>query len=176
MRSRLFNCKKALMPEAFFWIFSTVAIVSALGVVFSPQAAQSAFWMFAELLGISGIMACLGAWMLSLITLLVYAGAILVLFVFVIMFMGQRTPQKQIGRSRLLGAILAAILAIILLFPLYQAPTQIFPLEGQNSLSFTGSYGTEFFGRYQILTQLAAWVILWVGVSAFRLNEKREVS
>jgi|GEM_PF-2126366 NADH-quinone oxidoreductase subunit J len=162
------------MSEVLFWLSSVVAVVSALGIVFSPQAAQSAFWMFAELLGISGIMAALGAYLLSLVTLLVYAGAILVLFIFVIMFMGQRLPIKQIGGLRLAGALLAAAFVVVLLLPLIFSPTHMFPSSAAGALTHTELYGSELFGRYQLLTQMGAWVLLWVGVGAFNINGRRD--
>jgi len=161
------------MPQALFWISSIVAVISALGVVFSPQAAQSVYWMFAVLISLSGVMASIGAYLLSLITLLVYAGAILVLFVFVIMFMGQPVPLKQIGWPRLMGAFLAAALMILLLFPLGFSLLSAHSGVAVDCLSRTEWYGTEQFGRYQLLTQLGAWIILWVGVGAFKINNGR---
>ncbi len=160
------------MPEAFFWLGAAAAIVSALGVVFSRDALISAVWMSAELIALSGIMASLGAYLLALITMLVYAGAILILFAFVIMFVGQRAPQEQTGRSRLLASFLALTLILAFLWPLAQI---ILPSGGNNTagaakaLSQANLYGAELFGHYLLPTQLCAWILLWVSVGAFNI-------
>lgn len=159
------------MPEAFFWLFSSAALLSSLGVVFSREALHSACWMFAVLLALSGVMAWLGAWFLALVTMLVYAGAILVLFTFVIMFLGQRAPQKQIGRWRLLAASLAVV--VVAAFICLQGVAQPEFFGAQNSLTRTAEYGAELFGRFCLPTQLAGWVLLWVMVGSFNTSASR---
>lgn len=157
--------------QAVFWFFSTVALLSALGVVFSRQSMMSACWMFALVLGLSGVMASLGAWMLSLITLLVYVGAVLVLFVFVLMFIGQRLPAKQIGRLRLVGALGMVAFIGLLLLPFLQmaVPAQSFGLL--SALSDNKAYGRALFTYYSLPTLFVGWMLLWVGVGAIKSLE-----
>ena len=167
------------MPEAFFWLFSSTTLVAALGVIFSRQAIQSVCWMFALLLSLSGLMAYLGAYLLALITMLVYAGAILVLFAFVIMFIGQRLPRKQVGRWRLMWALMALAAIIIFLLPFAQLATLPQFFAGENSLARTAMYGSELFGRFQLPTEITAWIILWVTVGVFQVigsTRKEELS
>ena len=162
------------MPEAFFWLFSVTAVVSALCVILNRQAVGSAFSMFGFILSVSGLMASLGAYMLSLITLLVYAGAILVLFVFVIMFVGQRVPRKQVGRWRCLAALLAVVGLAIYSAPLYALSVQPQIFGNWNSLPNNVQYGLSLFGQYQLATQFTGWVLLWVTVGVYKLATSKE--
>ncbi len=155
------------MPEALFYLSAIVAIVSALGVVFSWQAIQSVLWMFALLIGLSGLMVYLGAYLLGLITMLVYAGAILVLFAFVVMFMGQSPSPKRPGRMRLWWSLMAIVGALVIILPLSVSSGGPLLFTQDNSLSRTVLYGPELFARYQVPAQLAAWILLWVAVGAF---------
>lgn len=169
------------MPETLFYISSAVAIVSALGVVFSWQAIQSVLWMFALLIGLSGLMVYLGAYLIGLLTMLVYAGAILVLFAFVVMFMGQRPSPKRPGRARLGFALMAILCSLFVVLPLSVTAGGPLIFTDNNSLSRTVLYGPELFARYQVPAQLAAWILLWVAVGAFNAlgapaSHKKEVA
>ena len=157
------------MPEFIFWLFSMITLGSALGVVFSRQAMQSACWMFALLLGLSGLMAFLGAYLLALLTIIVYLGAILVLFTFVIMFMGQRAPMKQIGRMRLLGALGAGVTAIVVLWPIFQDTGSALAFGAGNTLPQNTLYGAALFGHWALASQLVGWILLWVSVGVFNI-------
>lgn len=167
------------MAEVLFVLCSAAGLLSALGVIFSRQAIQSVLWMFALLLCLSGLMVALGAYLLAVVTLLVYAGAILVLFAFVVMFMGQRASPKATGAARIWWAIMALLGLAVLILPLtaMPQPPQIFTQE--NSLPRTVLYGPELFARYQVPAQLAAWLILWSAVGAFNVlgaPRKKEVA
>ncbi len=158
------------MNDAFFCFFCFVAVLSALGVIFSPQGVQSALWMAAALLGISGVMASMGAWLVGLLTFLVYAGAILMLFVFVVMFTGQQRSGKKIGRWRFLFALASIVGGVLLLYPAFGQAVQQNFFGAQNSLCCSTAYGAELFGRYFLAVELMAWLLLWVAVGALHLS------
>ena len=82
-----------------FWLLSIVALISALMVLLSKNPIHSILWLIAVFFCISGHYILLNAQFLAIVNLIVYAGAIMVLFLFVIMLMNlnkETEPQKNI--------------------------------------------------------------------------------
>ena len=75
------------MVEILFYVFSAIVLGGALGVVMGRNPITSLMCMVTSLAGISGIFVLLGAHFLAAIQIMVYAGAIMVLFLFVIMLL-----------------------------------------------------------------------------------------
>lgn len=85
-----------------FWIFALLAVGAAFGVAVSPDPLQGAILLLLCLFSVAGLFAWAGAHFLAAMQVLVYAGAIVVLFVFVIMLLNL-TP-RELGRTDLGGA------------------------------------------------------------------------
>lgn len=75
------------MTEAFFFLFAVVAVGGALGVVLGRSPVASLLFMVAALASVAGIFVLLEAHFLAAVQIMVYAGAIMVLFLFVIMLL-----------------------------------------------------------------------------------------
>jgi NADH-quinone oxidoreductase subunit J len=98
------------MAEFLFYVFGSVALGSALGVVLSRNPVGSLLFMVATLASVAGIFVLLEAHFLAAIQIMVYAGAIMVLFLFVIMLLNLgHEYQRDIKTG--LGAILAFAVA-----------------------------------------------------------------
>jgi NADH-quinone oxidoreductase subunit J len=75
------------MTEAFFIVFSLFTISTAFGVVFSRSPVYSAFCLILSFFGLSAIYVLWGATFIAMLQILIYTGAIVVLFVFVVMLL-----------------------------------------------------------------------------------------
>lgn len=75
------------IPTALFVLFCTLSVVSALGVVILRNPVSSAFALILVFLNVAGIFAMQEAFFIAAVQILVYAGAIMVLFIFVIMLL-----------------------------------------------------------------------------------------
>ena len=71
-----------------FWICAILAVIGALGMVLSKKAVHSALWVANTMINLAVLYALLGAQFLSLVQIIVYTGAVMMLFLFV-----------QIGRA-----------------------------------------------------------------------------
>src|SRR5690242_12722176 len=81
-----------------FGMLSTIAIVSALMMITRRDAVHSALWLVITFFQLAGLYVMLGAEFLAALQVLVYTGAILVLFLFVIMLLNLReTANPQLG-------------------------------------------------------------------------------
>ena len=106
--------------QTLFFILGGVALVSGGLVVFQKQPLRSALWLIVNFFAVAGIYLLAHAEFIAAIQVIVYAGAIMVLFLFVIMLMNIRQPEDQpkipfIGR-KMGGIILAGFTGLILIY------------------------------------------------------------
>ena len=95
-----------------FWVFAVGTVVAACGVLFTRNAVVSAMSLVAAFFFLAGVYVLLWAHTIAVLQVLVYAGAIMVLFLFVIMLMSltDSGPVAQLGFSRVVGALSCAAL------------------------------------------------------------------
>ena len=93
-----------------FWIFSVLSVISALGVVLNRNPIYSVLSLIVCFFAIAGHYALMGALFLSAVHIIVYAGAIMVLFLFVIMLMNlKEIPEFILGWWQWGAAVLVAL-------------------------------------------------------------------
>jgi len=90
-----------------FYLLSGIAVLSALNVVVRRNPVHATLWLVACFVALAGVYAALGAEFLAAVQVFVYAGAIVVLFLFVVMLVGQRPDEKTFGGQAPVGALLA---------------------------------------------------------------------
>jgi NADH-quinone oxidoreductase subunit J len=86
------------MPLALFWFFAIVMLVGGIAVVSLRNPVASALSMVASFVGLAGLFIGLNAFFVGIIQILVYAGAIMVLFIFIIMLLDLKTEEKRAPR------------------------------------------------------------------------------
>src|SRR3954471_14238584 len=104
------------ITEILFWFLSVFALVSAIMVLISKNPVHSVLWLIATFFAISGHYILLNAQFIAIVNLIVYAGAIMVLFLFVIMLMNldsETEPQKN-NWMKIAGAISGGSLLLIM--------------------------------------------------------------
>src|SRR5438045_6949854 len=104
------------MPSFLFWLFAIVMLVFGALVVINRNPIASALSLVVCFLGLSALFMSLDAFFIGIIQVLVYAGAVMVLFLFVIMLLDLRAEERQ--RVRVFSAVsgLIAVGAILLVF------------------------------------------------------------
>ena len=99
----------------FFYAFASIAVICSLFVVLKKNPVASAFSLVLVFFAFAGIYALLDAHLIAALQVFVYAGAIMVLFVFVIMLLNADTPSFDMVRTHLGLKIMAAALSVITL-------------------------------------------------------------
>ena len=102
----------SLGEEGVFLTVAVVAVVSAAATIVSRSPVYAAIWFALALAGVAGVLLVLGAQFLGVATIVVYAGAILVMFLFVLM-LAQPTgmaPYDRVSNEPLLSAVAGAVL------------------------------------------------------------------
>jgi NADH-quinone oxidoreductase subunit J len=103
------------ISPVFFSLFAGLAIACALMVVLKKNPVSSAFSLVLVFFSFAGIYALLDAHLIAALQVLVYAGAIMVLFIFVIMLLNADAPSFDMGRSHIAMKIAAPIGSLVLL-------------------------------------------------------------
>ena len=134
--------------QVYFYVCALLALAGAVATVAAKNPIRGAMGLLGMILSIAGLFLALHAQFLAAIQLIVYAGAIIVLFLFVIMLLGPAasTPSDQRGRiPRAIGAGLFGAVGIGSIALLYSAaPKEKAPLLTQ----VTGDFGSvDAFGR-----------------------------
>src|SRR2546425_5436519 len=147
-----------------FWFFAAIAVVSALLCITRRSPVASALWLVVTLFQIAALFVLLDAQFLAVLQVLVYAGAIMVLFLFVIMLLNLgRAPASDIkgplglGVAVLLGAALLFLLQPLnrttLLSAITLPPGSVPALQQQQGI--VGSVANPLFGAYLIPFEIA---------------------
>lgn len=109
-----------------FYIFSGVAIAFSLLTIFRKNPVNSAFSLVMVFFAFAGIYAVLDAHLIAALQILVYAGAVMVLFVFVIMLLGADKPSFDLGRShvalRFASVVLCAAMLLVFVVAIKGSP------------------------------------------------------
>ena len=105
-----------LGEEAVFLIVSLVAVISAAATIVSRSPVYAAIWFALSLAGVAGVLLVLGAQFLGVATIVVYAGAILVMFLFVLMLAQPAglAPYDRVSNEPFLSALAGAVLLGVL--------------------------------------------------------------
>lgn len=101
------------MPQIFFYLFTILAVISACLMVIVKNPVSSALWMVGAFVGLAALFIGLNAYFVGIIQILVYAGAIMVLFIFIIMLLDLKAEEKRVFKPANIAA--AAIVPGVLL-------------------------------------------------------------
>ncbi len=99
------------MPLSLFWFFAIVMLLGGLAVVSLRNPVASAMSMVASFVGLAGLFIGLNAFFVGIIQILVYTGAIMVLFIFIIMLLDLKTEEKKTPKLAPLIGGLGIVLA-----------------------------------------------------------------
>lgn len=158
------------METFFFYFLAAITVTSALLVTLSRNAVNAAMFMILSLIGTAGLFGMLGSYFLAALQVLVYAGAIMVLFVFIIMMIDvQEESKKQRSIPNLVAALFACVLVGaglvgLSVSPEFSVTAPEMPTGADSDpLAFSGraiAYGAVLFGKYQLPIQVMGMLLL----------------
>jgi NADH-quinone oxidoreductase subunit J len=168
------------ITQILFWFLSVVAIFSALMVITSKNPVYSVLWLIVTFFAISGHYILLNAQFLAIVNIIVYAGAIMVLFLFVIMLMNlnkETEPQKN-RWLKFAGAIAGGCLMLVLVAALKDASILNDPNKKEIAGMVTGeiglikNLGRELFTTYVVPFEISSVLFLSAMVGAVVIGKK----
>jgi len=160
-----------------FLVLSLIAIASALGMLLSRNAVYSALFLVLNFVTVAVFYLLLGAPFIAMSQITVYAGAIMVLFLFVIMLLGveELAPVKSLPWQRPLAALLAFMLvveSVYIIFSRAQLNMTIYsPDASLNSMESLRSMAMELFNHYLLPFEVTSILLLVAMVGAIVLTK-----
>lgn len=161
----------------FFYGLSIAAIVFSVAVITRRNAVHAALSLIGTLVSLAGLYLMLYAPFVAAVQIVLYAGGIMVLFLFVIMLVNldQNLRQIQFNRQWVVGLIAALALGGLLLFVIRQGG-EIFPLSYSAALpeaANTQQVGIALYGQYMLPFEIASLLLLVAMVGAVVMAKKR---
>ena len=165
----------------FFYTFSFIAIVSAIMVTASKNTVHSVFFLILDFISISCLFIMIGAEFLGMIMLIVYVGAVAVLFLFVVMMLNVAQQKNQwfggqaTSKHIPVGLIISTLIfvEIIIVIGGWKYKPEIFDINNsitQISVSNTHSLGQILYTDYIHIFQISGMILLVAMIGAIVLT------
>jgi len=161
--------------DVFFYIAASVAIISTIMAISGRNAIHSLLYLILSLLAISVIFYLLNAPFIAALEVIIYAGAIMVLFIFVTMMLNiglERTTEKKWLNPRMW--IVPSILAAILLINLILALKNMKRLDFDKQLILPKQVGISLFTTYLLAVEIAAILLMAGVIGAYHLGSQKK--
>ncbi len=161
--------------DILFWGLSAMAVGCALGVILSRNPVNSVMFLILTFFAISGHYLLMNAQFLAVVNIIVYAGAIMVLFLFVIMMMNLNAdvePQKG-QLVQLAGVISGGVLFLVILAAIKSAS----PIEVDKSASQIGlidNLGKVLFTKFVLPFEISSVLFLSAMIGAIVIGKKED--
>jgi NADH-quinone oxidoreductase subunit J len=163
-----------------FYLFATVCIASAAMVILSRNPVHSVMWLILAFFNAAGLMVLTGAEFIAMLLVIVYVGAVAVLFLFVVMMLDIDFAELRAGFVRYLplGALVAIILAAELVFAVGAWNAGTIDLASRAApVAAEGSnieqIGAVLFTRYLFLFETAGLILLVAMIGAIVLTHRQ---
>ena len=170
----------------FFYTFSIIAIVSAIMVTASKNTVHSVFFLILDFISISCLFIMIGAEFLGMIMLIVYVGAVAVLFLFVVMMLNVAQQKNQWFSSEEsskhipVGLIISTLIFVELIIVIggWKYKPDLFDINNSieiNNVSNTHSLGQVLYTDYIHIFQISGMILLVAMIGAIVLTFRKRV-
>jgi NADH-quinone oxidoreductase subunit J len=170
------------MNEILWWVFASLAVLGGIGTVSSRSPVSSLFFLMLAFFNLAAIYVLLGAHFIAAIQVIVYAGAILVLFMFVIMLLNlghDYRPDVRGGLWIVVGSVTAGVVGWALTRA-FSEPDAVVQLGGQEvieasvrELNAVGAIAQPLFRDFVVPFEVTSVLLLAAIVGAVLLAKRR---
>jgi NADH-quinone oxidoreductase subunit J len=164
------------MSDTLFIIFAVLTVASALLVVVNKNAVNAAMFLIVSLVGLAGLFVLLDAPMLAFVLLLVYAGAVVALFLFIIMLL-DTTPgaAKPYSKLTLAASLIGAGLLAVGILSLTQRAV-LPPAPASVTVPTMKDYAEQLFTTYLLPVQVVGFMLLIAMLGVIVLSKRFETA
>jgi len=163
------------MREVLFIAFSLFTIGAASGVLLSRNPVYSAFSLILSFFGLSGLYLLWGSSFMAMIQILIYTGAIVVLFVFVVMLLNLQTSRENSSNIVFLGVVSASVwlFSLIILRVLTRSiPNKILEIPENQLRTISKLLFTRYLWPFEILS----FFLLVMIIAIFAITRTQEIA
>ncbi len=165
-----------VLTQLVFYIFSLILIVSSLMVTLTRRSVHAVLWLILAFVATAGLWILIQAEFLGLILVIVYVGAVMTLFLFVVMMLnlGDESGNKRSYASLIGFAAIFLIMAAILL-AMYMVPQLTNAITVQaSSVNNLTQLGLALFSQDNLNVELAAAILLVAIIGAIYLTHRKD--
>jgi len=165
-----------------FYLLSALAIAAALVMVVQKNPVASVLWLVLAFIGLAGLFLLMQAYFLAIVQVLVYAGAIMVLFLFVIMLLDMRTDaggESSVPEAPVVGLAGAALFLVAMVMvlgvssPYFEMPMETLLAKAGTPEDSVREVGVPLFQRWLLPFEVVSVLLLTAIVGAVALTKKR---
>jgi len=164
------------MSPFLFWIFALLTLIFGAAVVINRNPVASALSLVMSFLGLAALFMSLNAYFIGIIQVLVYAGAVMVLFLFIIMLLNIRAEEaRRINWLASAGGLAVALILLGQIFSVIShlkfAQTPFPPLAG-STIDDVRNIGEVLFGNYNLPFQIVGVLVLVATIGVVLLSKR----
>jgi NADH-quinone oxidoreductase subunit J len=169
------------MVDFLFYIFATLTLGSAAMVVLSRNPVNAAMFLIVSMVGVASLFVLLSAFFLAVLQVLVYAGAVVVLFLFVVMLLDEEDKRRvSPGKLNSVASVVALVLLLLGAFSIVISPDLVVPgMAEPRTLGTTeavganpSEYGYHLFTTYMLPFQVAGFLLLVAMIGVILVSRK----
>lgn len=162
-----------MLTQYLFWFLSFVAIFSAVAVIVSRNPVYSVLYLIVTFFSIAGHYFLLNAQFLAAVHIIVYAGAIMVLFLYVIMMLNLNRieEEKRSLMSKFTSVVASGVLALVLIGAMRRAD-ELHSQESNMNVGLVENLGKALYQDFLLPFELASVLFLAAMVGAVYLSKK----
>lgn len=160
--------------EFAFYISALISVLATLRVITNTQPVHALLYLIVSLLAISAVFFTLGAYFAGALEIIVYAGAIMVLFVFVVMMLNLGGAETEQEKAWLKPAVWIgpSVLSLVLLVVLIYAIRSVTHEGITGQVISAKEVGISLFGPYVLVVELASMLLLAGLIVAYHLGRE----
>ena len=165
------------MPLLLFWCFALLMLVFGAGVILNRNPVASALNLVVSFLGLAALFISLDAYFVGIIQVLVYAGAVMVLFLFIIMLLDLRAEKlRKINWVASAGGAVVALALLTQIFYVvsnFKSAHQVFPPLARSTIDDVHSIGALLFSAYNLPLQIIGVLVLVATIGVVVLSKRQ---
>jgi NADH-quinone oxidoreductase subunit J len=164
------------MSPFLFWIFALLTLIFGAAVVINRNPVASALSLVVSFLGLAALFMSLNAYFIGIIQVLVYAGAVMVLFLFIIMLLNLRAEEER--RINWLTSAAGLAVALILLGQIFSVVRHFkiadttFPTLPGSTIDDVRNIGATLFTNYNLPFQIVGVLVLVATIGVVLLSKR----
>ena len=164
-----------MIEALFFYMFSAVMLGAGLMVVVSRNPVFSVLFLILAFFNAAGLFVLIGAEFIAMLLVVVYVGAVAVLFLFVVMMLDINFAEMRAGFQKYLplGLVVGGILVFELVAAIYGEAFKGASLPAMPEISNTRALGNVLYTKYMYLFQVAGLILLVAMIGAISLTMRK---
>ena len=164
-----------MIEALFFYMFSAVMLGAGLMVVVSRNPVFSVLFLILAFFNAAGLFVLIGAEFIAMLLVVVYVGAVAVLFLFVVMMLDINFAEMRAGFQKYLplGLVVGSILVFELVAAIYGDAFKGASLPAMPEISNTRALGNVLYTKYMYLFQVAGLILLVAMIGAISLTMRK---